>query len=223
MSDERDLDKVARAFPKQVYEQVRALCERAEIGPAGERGRRGAATLSLGLIGDDEYVNREILTLWGKAVSAEKASFAQAFRLALIRSLLWTDPAAAPERLRGLIAGSKNGNELELVTDLAASRGSRFVFEFPDIVRSLLTRSQDLAVAEGVREALWLSACGGGRSYTNHELDPQYRYILAQGEALANRYRDDAVLHKFYRMVAESERHQAEWNKRAFQDEDDVD
>jgi len=35
--------------------------------------------------------------------------------------------------------------------------------------------------------------------------------------------RDDAVLHKFYRMVAESERHQAEWNKRAFQAEDDVD
>jgi hypothetical protein len=54
-------------------------------------------------------------------------------------------------------------------------------------------------------------------------LDPEYRYILEQGEALANRYRDDAVLHKFYRMVAESERHQAEWNKRAFQDEDDVD
>src|ERR1035441_3784412 len=48
LSDERDLDKVARAFPKQVYEQVRAACERAEVGPAGERGRMGAAALSLG-------------------------------------------------------------------------------------------------------------------------------------------------------------------------------
>jgi hypothetical protein len=54
-------------------------------------------------------------------------------------------------------------------------------------------------------------------------LDPQYRYILEQGEALANRYRDDAVLHKFYRMVAESERHQAGWHKRAFQDADELD
>jgi hypothetical protein len=183
----------------------------------------GAATLSLGPIGDDEYVNREIVTLWGKTVSAEKASFAQAFRLALIRSLLWTDPATAPERLRGLVGACKNGDELELVTELAATRGSRFVFEFPDIVRALLARSEDHAVADAVRQTLWLSACGGGRSYSKHELDPQYRYILERGEALATRYRDDTVLHKFYRMVAESERHQAEWNKRAFQDDDDLD
>jgi hypothetical protein len=223
LSDEGDLGKVARAFPKQVYEQVRAICERAEVGPPGERGRRWAAALSLGPIGDVEYLDREITTLWEKTISAEKASFAQAFRLDLIRSLLWANPATAPERLRGLIAGCKNGNELELVTELAATRGSRFVFEFPDIVRALLARSEEFAVADAVRQMLWLSACGGGRSYTNHGLDPQYRYILEQGEALANRYRDVAILHKFYRMVAESERHQVEWNKRAFQDEDDLD
>jgi hypothetical protein len=221
--EERDLDKVAQAFPKQVYEQVRAICEKAKVGPAGERGRRGARSLSLGPIGDAEYVDHEIRTLWEKAACAEKASFAQAFRLALIRSLLWADPATAPERLRGLIAACKNGNELELVTELVAARGSRFVFEFPDIVRALLARSADFAVADAVRQALWLSACGGGRSYSEHELDPQYRYILEQGEALANRHRDDAILEKFYRMVAESERSQVEWERRAFQAEDDLD
>ena len=223
LSDEGDLDKVAQAFPKQVYQQVRAICERAEVEPAGERGRMRAAALSLGPVGDAEYVDREIRTLWAKAASGEKASFSQAFRLALIRSLLWADPATAPERLRGLIAGCKNGNELELVTELAATRSSRFVFEFPDIVRSLLARGEDLAVAVAVRQTLWLSACGGGRSYSEHELDPEYRYILEQGEALANRYRDDPVLHKFYRMVAESERHQMERDKRTFQAEDDMD
>jgi hypothetical protein len=223
LSDEGNLDKVARAFPKQVYEQFRAICERAEVEPAGELGRMRATALSLGPIGNAEYVDREIRTLWAKAASAEKASFSQAFRLALIRSLLWADPTTAPERLRGLIALCMNGNELELVADLAATRGSRFVFGFPDIVRSLLARSQDLAVSERIHQTLRLSACGGGRSYSEHGLDPQYRYILEQGEALANRYRDDAVLHKFYRMVAESERHQAEWNKRAFQAEDDMD
>ena len=223
LSDERDLDKVARMFPKQVYEQVRAIWEHAEVGPAGERGRMGAAALSLGPIGDAQYVDREILALWGKTISAEKASFAQAFRLALIRSLLWADPATAPGRLRGLTEVCKNGNELALVTELGATRGSRFVFEFPDIVRALLARSEELAVADAVREKLWLSACGGGRSYSDHGLDPQYQYILEQGEALANRYRDDAILHKFYRGVAESERQQAAWNKRAFLAEDDMD
>ena len=110
-----------------------------------------------------------------------------------------------------------------MVTELCATRGSRFVFEFPDIVKALLARSEDLAVADVVRETLRLSACGGGRSYSDHGLDPQYRYILEQGHALASRYRDDAVLHKFYRMVAESERHQREWDRRTFHDEDDVD
>lgn len=157
------------------------------------------------------------------ALSAKRASFAQLFRLALIRYLLWAQAASAPDRLQGLIAGSKNGDELKLATELAATRGSRFVFEFPDIVRALLTRGDDLAVADAVRETLWLSACAGGRSYSEHELDPEYRYILEQGEALANRYRDDAVLHRFYRMVAESERHEAESHKRAFQAEDDMD
>jgi hypothetical protein len=64
-----------------------------------------------------------------------------------------------------------------------------------------MTRGLDLAVADTVRETLWFSAYGGGRSYSEIELNPEYRYILEPGEALANRYRDDAVLHKFYRMV----------------------
>ena len=38
-----------------------------------------------------------------------------------------------------------------------------------------------------------------------------------------DRYRDDPVLGEFYRMVAESERHQIEWHKRAFRDEDELD
>jgi hypothetical protein len=180
-------------------------------------------TISLSPIGDDDYVDREIQELWKQAVSAAPANLGQHFRLDLIRSLLGAGAAAASSRLQRLIAACGNGDELKLAAKLAAAQGSRFVFEFPDIVRLLLTRGQDLTVADAVRETLWLSACGGGRGYTNHELDPEYRYILEQGEALANRYRDDAVLHKFYRMVAESERHQAEWNKRAFQDEDDMD
>ena len=222
-SDEHNLDKVAKTFPKQVYEHIRHLHERAEADPSARHPRQRAEMLSLGPIGDAEYVDREVRTLWEKVVSSETASFGQMFRLALIRSLLWADVATAPDRLRKLVAESKNGDELKIVAKLTATQGSRFVFEFPDLVRLLLARSEELAVVDAVRETLWLSACGGGRSYTNHELNPEYRYILEQGEALANRYRDDALLGKFFHMVADSERRQNEWNRRAFRDEDELD
>jgi hypothetical protein len=223
VAEENHLEQVAQAFPKLVYEHERDFYRRTEAKPAEERSWGASETTALGPIGDDEYVDREIQQLWKEAVSIGAASLGQHFRLDLIRSLLGSGAAAAPSRLDKLIATCGNGDELKLAAKLAATQGSRFVFEFPDIVRLLLTRGLDLAVAGAVRETLWLSACGGGRSYSEHELDPEYRYILEQGEALANRYRDDAVLHKFYRMVAESERHQAEWNKRAFQEEDEVD
>jgi hypothetical protein len=220
---ERNLDKVAQAFPRQVYECVRAVCEHAEVGPPGDRGRPWARGLSLGRIGDDQYVDREVRAHWEKAVSAEKGNFAQVFRLDLMRSLIWADPASAPGRLRDLIAGCQNGNELGLVTNLVAVPGSRFVFGFPDIVKSLLTRSEALDVTQGVRQALWDSACGGGRIYSGDELAPEYRYILEQGEALANRYGDDPILGPFYRVVSQSERRQLESHRRAFQAEDDID
>lgn len=220
--DERNLDKVAKAFPRQVYEHVRSLHERAEANPAARHRRGLAETLALGSINDPEYVDREISALWKKVILTEKGSFSQSFRLALIRSLLWADSATAPDRIRKLIAECKNGGELKLAADLVAVQGSAFVFQFPNIVRSLLASSQEFAVAEAVRETLWLSACGGGRSFTNSELDPQYRYILEQGEALANRYRDDLVLAKFYRMIADSERHELERHKRMFREEDEL-
>jgi hypothetical protein len=223
ISEENHLEQVAQAFPKLVYEYERDFCRRTEAKPAEERSWGASETIALGPIGDDEYVDREIQQLWKEAVSIGAASLGQHFRLRLVRSLLSADAAATPSRLRQLIAACRNGDELELAGKLAAAQGSYFVFEFPDLVRLLLTRGLELGVADGVREALWLSACGGGRSYSEHELDPEYRYILERGEALANRYRDDAVLHKFYRMVAESERHQAERHKRAFQDDDDLD
>jgi hypothetical protein len=222
LSDDHSLCEVARAFPKEVYECVLSLYKRLEAGPAEKHGWGLAERLSLGPIGDDVYVDREIQTLWQVAVSSDSGSFSQHFRLGLIRSLLWADGPAAPNRLQRLVAACASGEELKLVAKIVATRGSRFVFTFPDIVRPLLTLSEEFGVADEVREALWLSACGGARGYTEHELDPEYRYILEQGEALANRYRDDPRLERFYRMVAESERHQNEWRKRAFRDVDDL-
>jgi hypothetical protein len=223
-SGERNLDKVARAFPKQVYAHVRKLHKIAAAGPVEEEHRwRLARSLSLGPIGDDEYVDSEIHALWQEAASAQCEDGGRHFRLALLQSLIWADATSAPDRIRKLVAACKSGEDLKLATDLVAVPGSRFVFNFPDIVRSLLARGDDFAVAGLIRESLLGSACGGGRSYSDHELDPEYRYILEQGEALANRYRDDALLGKFYRHIAEYERRDSERTKRAFRDMDEPD
>jgi hypothetical protein len=104
------------------------------------------------------------------------------------------------------VAECASGDALKLAAKLIEMPASRFVFRNPDVVRMLLERSENLKVANAVRETLWLSACGSGRSFTEGEVDPEYRYILEQGEALANRYRDDGLLASFYRMIADTER-----------------
>ena len=109
-------------------------------------------------------------------------------------------------RLREMIEQAGTGTELDLVTRLAAPQGTKFVFQFPELVRLLLQRGIDLEAASAIRGTLWLSARGGGRSSSADDVDPEYRHILTEAESLANRFRDDHLLNAFYRMIAESER-----------------
>jgi hypothetical protein len=200
------LTNVSERFPRQVYEHVRRLYERAE-SDLGRRHRLHISEIpSLGPLGDAEYVDREIHALWDRAVTSEADSFSQEFRLALIRSLLWADAASAPDRLRQFVTTCKNGDEIKLFAKLVGIRPSRFVFNFPDVVRSILARGQELGAMDEVTKTLLLAACGGGRTYSDSELDPEYKYILEQGDALANRYSDDRLLQSFYRAIANWER-----------------
>jgi hypothetical protein len=152
---------------------------------------------------DANYLRREIDQQCQKLVAEPGL---QEPRLSLIRSLLRSDAGSAPERLREMIERVRTGTELELVTRLAAPQGRKFVFQFPQLVRLLLTRGTDLGVAAAVRRTLRLSVCGGGRSFSEADMDPEYRHILTEAESLANRFRDDQILAAFYRMIAESER-----------------
>jgi hypothetical protein len=214
------LTNVSERFPRQVYEHVRRLYERAE-SDLGRRHRLHISEIpSLGPLGDAEYVDREIRALWDRAVTSEAESFSQEFRLALIRSLLWAEASSAPDRIRQFVRTCKNGNEINLLAKLVGTRPSRFVFDFPDIVRSILARGQELAVMEEVTTTLLLSACGGGRTYSDSELDPEYKYILEQGDALANRHRDDQLLQSFYREIANWERRDLEWQRQRKKGED---
>jgi hypothetical protein len=207
------LTNVSQWFPKQVYEQVRRLCELAESNPAQRHRPRLSEIPSLGPLGDAEYVDREIRALWDRAVTSEEGSFSQEFRLALIRSLIWADAATALDRIRNFIKACKNSDEIKVLAKLVGTRPSRFVFDHPDVVRAILARSQEFAATDAVAKTLILSACGGGRTYTDTELDPEYRYILEQSDSLANRHRDDPVLQPFYREIANWERRDLEWQR----------
>ncbi|MDB6040454.1 MAG: hypothetical protein JWM99_4295 [Verrucomicrobiales bacterium] len=217
ISSKHNVQRLSKAFPKEVYEHFRKLHEAAEAGITERHWR--AETLALGFIDDLDYVENEIRSLWDKSLIAEDYSFAQNFRLSLIRSLIWSDSKTAPNRIRKLVAECGNGEQLKHVAAIVTDYGSRFVFLFPDLVHLLLNRSEEFAVAGEVRQTLLHSACGGGRSFTEDELDPEYRYILDQSSDLANRYRDNPLLTKFYRAIAESEWQQLKLHKQIFAQE----
>lgn len=213
VSCEHDLQRIAKLFPTEIYEHFRDLQEEGEKIPSKHHW---LDTLPLGRIDDSEFLDQEIRSLWENAVMAGPYSFGQKFRANLIRSLIWAKADEAAERIHSLIERCQDAEQLRLATTAVAPYGSQFVFQFPDLVRFLLQRSDSLLVAQDVRRELLLSACGGGRSFSEDELDPEYRYILEQASDLANRYRDDPLLSKFYRMVADSERRKVELHKRMF-------
>jgi hypothetical protein len=211
--NEFGLTLVARQFPKEVYEHVRRLFELAESDTTKLHRPRVSEIPPLGALGDAEYVDREIRALWERAVTSEAGTFSREFRLALIRSLMWADAATALDRIRNFVIACQKADEIKLLAELVGTRPSRFVFDHPDVVRAILARSQEFASKEEVTTTLILSACGGGRTYTDTELDPEYKYILEQGDALANRYGDDPLLQPFYREIANWERHDLEWHR----------
>ncbi len=221
-SAERNLEKVAKAFPRQMYEQVRAIYEKLETGCAEDKWRGFRETLALGQIDDPEFLSGEIEALWKRATAADDASFSRRFRLTLVRSLLQAENHGGLERIGRLIADAKSGAELQLVAELVAPPESAFVLQHPEMVRAVLARGQALGVEPAVRKTLLNSTCLGARSFTEGEIDPEYRYILERGEALANRYRDDPLLGRLYREISEFERRNLEDHRARFRAEDDA-
>ena len=124
--------------------------------------------------------------------------------------------------MKEIIFTCENGDHLQLAAKLFAVTGSRFVFQFPGLVRELLSRAANFRVREKVLRLLWQSACGGGRSFSSNQLDAEYRYIRNDAEKLAAEHSTDPLLSAFYRMIVESENRDAELHVRMFaSDEDD--
>lgn len=214
LREERSLERIAAQFPVPIYEHFRFLVDSAPNDEASTTIRIGVRGLpSLGAFGDAAYVDNEIENQWSKVQADAHTKDA---RIALIRALIWSDSTAAETRMQRVIFGCENGGQLHLAVELFATRGSRFVFRFPNLVRELLSRAADFGVKDKILRELWASACGGGRSWTNNQLDPQFHYIRKDAERLAVDHGADPILSQFYKMIVQSEDREAEMNRRMF-------
>jgi hypothetical protein len=214
------LQNLGQKFPKQLYEHLRNLVDHsASEGYAGRGLRHVINDVSFGSMSDAGYLADEIAQQWKTTLAGGPDEQA---RLSLTRSLIWSEAGAAEERLKSLIEGCQNSSELRLAARLAAPQGTPFVFRHPNLVRLLLIRGKELGAADAIRETLYLSACGGGRSFTEGQLDPEYHYISDQAKDLANRYKGDSVLAPFYRIIVESERLSAKRYQELFREEEET-
>jgi hypothetical protein len=203
LADPDHVNLLATRFPAVVYEHLaRLLDATGDVDSSPFILRLLNRTPRFGKFADPTYPDRALQDQWTRALADPPT---RAVRLALARSLMWSDAAAVPRRVHRLLDRCTSAEELTLAVGLVAAEGSRFVFLFPELVREMLTRAAELEGVARVWRALRLSALGGGRSYTGGELDAAYRYLLEQSESLATRFRDDPVLGGFYRAVAEEE------------------
>jgi hypothetical protein len=198
------LATIASRFPILVYEHLcRLLDSSTAEGRSPLVGRLECRTPGFGPLHLAGYLDRELNAQWTRALADPRTRSA---RLALARSLLWSDPSGAPSRIRELVRRCGQGEELACAVELVAAQGSGFVFQHPDLVGEVLSRAIELDDLDGTQRALLASALGGARGYTNGELDPEYRYLIDQAELLANRFREDPALARFYTTIAEAER-----------------
>jgi hypothetical protein len=106
---------LARAFPRIVYERLRDIVDAPK---SIARLRLGVMeVVPLGSVKDEIDLAAELRGQWDKVLVEREEP---APRLALIRSLLWSDSEHASERLAALIVACRDGEELKLAARLAA-------------------------------------------------------------------------------------------------------
>lgn len=95
---------------------------------------------------------------------------------------------------------------LELVQTLKFP-GSMIIFRDPEFVRTILGRTRQIAPAEYEKISRYLArtAAPAVRGYTNHALDPEYRYYRDEAAKAAEVHRGDFELEGFYRSIVREE------------------
>ncbi len=211
---ENSLDKIAKLYPRQTYNLFRDLTQSSASSDSNVLFRLGSGTLpGVGDFGDPSFLDQEIAVQWKNATNAGQYSDAY---LALVRALIDSDSKTRTIRIGGIVSQCFTGSELVLAAKIPATSGSRFVFQYHDLVREILTRSHALGVHTELFHVLLHSACGAGRSYSNNQLDPQYRYIREEAERLAHCFAGDVILEPFYNAIVRYEIRDAEMNRNMF-------
>ena len=134
----------------------------------------------------------------------------------MIRLLLLSDLGSIEARLANLAESANTPSAILNVAQIVATTGSRFVFQFPNTVRMFLDSASKLDGPKEMFELLVMSACGGGRGYTDNQLDQEYRYIRTEAEKRAAEFGQIPILKHFYEQIVDYEIEHAASNARSF-------
>ncbi|MCC7376573.1 MAG: hypothetical protein IT581_18080 [Verrucomicrobiales bacterium] len=193
---ENSLEEIARRHPMVVFFSFREKADRYDNATNVEEAPHYPIAIPpLGRVEDRVLLEAEVHSLWRSAVELKEGRFV---RVSLAQALVNANPEAIRAILPRFIQECRSADDLEVLVEIVAPRGSRFVFSHPDLVRTLIGRATELSGREQVARALKVSAVGGGRGWTGDKLDPEYRYILDQAKLLANRHKEDPALREFY-------------------------
>jgi len=99
----------------------------------------------------------------------------------------------------------KSAAEIEIALDLLFRISRRIVFNGPNVIDVLLTRAEELGNSERMQERLLMGTCGGGRSWSGKELDPQYKQIRIDAEKQRVEYAGNKRLSSLFRSIIEYE------------------
>lgn len=126
----------------------------------------------------------------------------QLFQLAVLQA-----SPLGMEFIRRWLEELNDAKNLELLIDTLQFEGSMIVFNEPDLVKAILLKIHALAPAqfERMRWHLGHSASPQMRGYTNHELDPEYRYYREEAAKAAAVHANEPELAAFYREIVRSE------------------
>lgn len=202
---ERALQKLAEAFPLQVFLM---LWRRNERRKAGDRSIKslpyGFERVQFSQIMDSPEVMAIVEGFERRVMSGENLDFDE---LRLLRQAIDHSPAGASQWLNEAIERATTENHVETLRELfSPSRTENAALSNPEVTQKLLRKARTISTACHKHLFHRLLHVGGVRGSTNGEPDADWKEILENIERLAHEYSTDAELGPLYSAMVSHER-----------------